>query len=814
MELPTLRSGILAVEDAGGKAATLSRLLAAGFRVPDGFVIPVSLAAVLTGGPSPALVEAVRVALAGLAPAGEPLAVRSSASDEDSEGASFAGQHLTVLGVSGVDGVLEAARRCVASLEGEAAASYRAARDAQRPSRMAVLVQRLIAARTAGVAFTVDPVSGDWTRITIEAVRGMGEALVSGAAAAHRFVFERDSLRLVDEDVEGERALTEAEAREVARLALACERQLGGPQDIEFAFDQSGAWLLQSRPITAAGAAAGPGEFDTPTSEADIWTSANIGEVLPGLLTPLTITAFAERGNEAYCRAYQSLRMLARDECPRFVGVFFNRAFLHVGNTRLIADRAFGSNADAVEERFLGAGKATRSTRRHTFTNVKHRFLSLIPLLRMLRTIGERGAAAERRTLAFERRLRSLNLQAMSGGELEDRRAEISELVAGTFAVHLQASGCAGAGYDMVARLVRPILGAETEGRMPVLFGGMQDVESAQIAVDLWELSRTALDAGVADDLRQPGFDPLDPGLPAAWTAAFAVFLDRHGHRGLNEMEPAQPNWRRDPSQVVRTVAGYFDLQPDASPPAVLERAAAERLELTAAVASRMNPITRRIFRRVLRDAQRWVALRERTKSVVVRGTRLVDFVIPEAARRLVVAGIIEREDDIYFLTGDELAAALRGSHTAPLQPTVLRRRRDFERNRHLRLPERFRGYPKPLPPEPAADGAVLRGTPVSPGQVTGRARVIRDPRSDGPLLPGEILVAPVTDAGWTPLFALAAGIAVDIGSALSHGSTVAREYGLPAVVNLRSATAAIRDGDLVAIDGAAGTVTIVERAG
>ena len=131
-----------------------------------------------------------------------------------------------------------------------------------------------------------------------------------------------------------------------------------------------------------------------------------------------------------------------------------------------------------------------------------------------------------------------------------------------------------------------------------------------------------------------------------------------------------------------------------------------------------------------------------------------------------------------------------------------------MERNRYVRLPERFTGRPTPLPMKAAAAQDMLTGTPVSPGQVTGRARVIRDPRFDGPMQPGEILVAPVTDASWTPLFALASGLVVDMGSALSHGSTVAREYGLPAVVNVRSGTTTIRTGDLIAVDGTKGTVT------
>jgi pyruvate,water dikinase len=206
------------------------------------------------------------------------------------------------------------------------------------------------------------------------------------------------------------------------------------------------------------------------------------------------------------------------------------------------------------------------------------------------------------------------------------------------------------------------------------------------------------------------------------------------------------------------------------------------------------------------------VALRERTKSLAVRQARLADYLAPEVARRLVGKGRIDREDDVFFLTHLEVSEALLGVVRRDFRALVARRRAERERARFLEYPERFRGRPVPRPPAPPADALVLHGTPVSAGHAVGRARVIMDPDRDGPLQPGEILVAPVTDAGWTPLFALAGGIVVDIGSALSHGSTVAREYGLPAVANVRIGTRSIRTGDLVEVDGRTGTVRILQR--
>lgn len=788
--------------------------------MPEAFAIPVSVTANLAGQPSawpPEVREAILAAYRALVPHGHPVAVRSSAVDEDSAGASFAGQHATVLDVAGEQPLLEAVAACIASLHSEAAASYRARTRHTAEPRMAVVVQRMVRAECAGVAFSLDPVTSDRRRIVVEAISGSGEALVSGQAEAHRVVLDRVSLSVIEEHRPGAPVLSPQLAEEVARLALRAEETFGSPQDIEFAVEGGQVWMLQSRPITAApdGVLAGGwmSEFDTPTSPEEQWTSANVQEVLPAILTPLTMSTFNEYVHKAYTEGYQDLGALDRDEWPMFVGIFYNRAFLNVGATRLIAERVIGGDPDKVEHRFLG-GEIEPQKPKGTVTRRvwKYRLRTIIPMLRMAIGIHKAGERIERETLAMERKVRAEKVAALTGAGLAARRKELSEFVSGTFRVHLQASGCAGFGFEQVAKLVKPVLKDETEGTVPALFSGMRGVESAQIGLDLWELSRIVLREGVADRLREPAFDPLGEGLPAAWREAFGAFLQRHGHRGLNEMEPAAPNWRQDPTPAISVVRSYLDMPEELAPEETLRRQEQKRLRLTDDLAGRMNLLKRRFFKYQLKQAQAWVSRREHTKSVIVRGTRLVDYYLPEAANRLAGAGLIDQPDDIFYLTADETDAALTGATTGDFRAAITRRRREMERNRHVTLPERFFGHPVPIEPDLSHHaGDMLTGTPVSPGVATGRARVILDPALDGPMQPGEILVAPVTDAGWTPLFALASGLVVDMGSALSHGSTVAREYGLPAVVNVRRGTRSIRTGDLVQVNGSKGTVTVIQ---
>ncbi len=804
---------------AGGKGVSLARLVRAGFLVPPAFVLTTTAINAIDGiGAIPPDLRTETVAAwRALVPAGEPVAVRSSAVAEDSSGASFAGQHETILNVTGELALFAAIEACAASLHSEAAVAYRArAGQAADEARIAVVVQRMVPATAAGVAFSADPVTSDPGRAIVEAVAGTGEALVGGQAEADRWVFERPGLALLESHHPAAPVLSAAAACAAAAAAIRAEEAFAAPQDIEFAFEGDTFWMLQSRPITTTGepASGGTSEFDSETTPEELWTSANIQEVLPGLLTPLSMTLFAASAHRAYTATYQRFRLLDKDEWPRFVGMFFNRAFLNVNATRAVAERSFGGDPDAVEHRFLGGEYREKPKIRWSWKLLRYRLRSALPLARFLVTAQKRGDECTRLSFEWQRRVRGDNPATMTDAAIQHRRDQLLGAAADIVGVHLAISGVAAAGFELVSRTVQPLLGEETEGRVPALFTGMSGVESAQIGLDLWALSRATLEAGLGEAIRRPGFDPAAKDLPASWRHAFAHFMDRHGHRGLNEMEASAPSWRLDPAPVVSMAASYLDIPEDHSPPRTLEHQAKERLQLTDDLAARMNPLKRRIFRWMLGKAQGWVALREQSKSAVVRTVRLGDHYVPEIQRRMVERGIIARPEDLFFLAEDELAAALGGTDSSRRQDAVARRRREFEHNRHIVLPERFSGRPVPIEPAEAGHvGDVLQGTPVSPGMVTGRARVIFDPGRDGPLLPGEVLVAPVTDAGWTPLFALASALVVDIGSTLSHGSTVAREYGLPAVANVRTGTRTIRTGDLVHVNGSKGTVTVLERA-
>jgi pyruvate,water dikinase len=392
-------------------------------------------------------------------------------------------------------------------------------------------------------------------------------------------------------------------------------------------------------------------------------------------------------------------------------------------------------------------------------------------------------------------------------------------------ALHLFNSAAASTGLETLSRSVRAWLPEAPDGLTERLVTGLPDVESARPVYELWRLSRLVT---ASPDLRDL-FDTTEASALAAAVAAnptaaasafreaLAAFLARYGYRAMREAELSSKSWAEDPSFIFATIKSYAQSGDKADPFAAHVRQEALRREAETYADAHLNPLKRRLFRQQLGVAQRFIALREKTKAQWVRSMGPSRAICREAGRRLVERGVLEGPDDIYLLLHGEFERALRGElDRAEAQAIVARRRRDLAICERIELPEWFDGLPGPrwiggqaAAPAAAENGAVLKGIPVSPGRVRGRARVITELDEDAAVEQGEILVAPFTDAAWTPLFFTAAAVVVDLGGPLSHGSTVAREYGLPAVVNVKTGTRQIRTGQEITVDGTRGEVLL-----
>ncbi len=835
--------------EVGGKAAALGALIRAGLPVPPGFCLTAAAYRqwVEMGRPEglppevgAQLGTAVEELLgsepaAGFAPV---LAVRSSATAEDAPTASFAGQLLTRLGVP-PDQVAAAVLAIWRSAEGAGVRAYRS-RLGPAEVGVAVLIQPLVPAEASGVIFTADPISGDPDRLVVNAVWGLGEGVVGGLVTPDHWVVDKASGRILEAQVadkelmvvldpsggtrkvpappdrRGRPAFGPETLGELWRLARLVEQVRGAPQDIEFAAAGEKIYLLQARPITVRPAEGWVSEFDSETDPDTVWTAANIQEVLPGLVTPLTWSAMQENLNYAFRKPYLETGTLL-DPRRVFVAQFYSRVFLNVSALREVASRALGTSPEAVDEQYLGRTHGPDGPRRiFDFSKIPVYLYTTPKIAAFLRRTPGEVARAEARLRPRLADLRTRDLSALGPNELLALREELNRAVKEVGALHISTSSGASVFFESLFQLLRSAFGPEAYGLQARLLTGLAELPSARPGLELWELARLARqDPALGLALLAP--DPwseirrLESPGAGEFRRRLADFLIKYGHRSVMEAELAAPAWEEDPNAVLGLIKNFVELPPEVAPDRIVERQAAERLEATRFIEGRLGPVRRRLFRFLRGQAQLYVSLREQTKSLWMEVTHVIRRIYRELGRKLHGAGLLADPQDIYFLTAAEVKGLVLGELGAEeARARIGRRRAEFERNRHVKLPEFFTGRPRRAFAEPAvAAGPVLKGIPVSPGVVTGPARVVVDPRLQPEIRPGEILVAPVTDAGWTPLFLVAAGLVVDVGGPLSHGSIVAREYGIPAVVNVKVATGFIRTGQTVTVDGSRGEVYI-----
>lgn len=574
-----------------------------------------------------------------------------------------------------------------------------------------------------------------------------------------------------------------------------------------------------------------------------VYTRANVGEVIPGLMSPLGASAGANVLDQGFILLAKMLGTFEpyRHRLPpgieagapgvgAWVGVFYARAYLNLSLISEGADLIPGTSAAAVEEQYLGGVRNPgASPRRLTFAEQRIKLTILPHALRMTMRAPRLTTEQEGRVEAYTRGQAARNLNAASGEELLARLAHNSRFQIPVAGLHLFNSAAASTGLETLSRSVRRWLPNAPEGLVERLVTGLPDVESAKPAYDLWRLSRTVrADAGLRrlfDEHDAAALANAFAQAPGAAAAALrkelADFLDRFGYRAMREAELSSKSWAEDPTFVFATIKSYVALGAEADPFASHARQEAARQEAEQYAQRSLGLLRRRLFRQQLGVAQRFIALREKTKAQWVRSMQPARAIFREAGRRLRDQGLIATADDLFLLRFDEFQQALLGGlEPQAARVAVERRRRDLAICERIELPEWFEGVPRPRwtggeiatdtgSAAPEESGGMLTGIAVSPGRVRGRARVITQLDEDAVVEPGEILVAPFTDAAWTPLFFTAAAVVVDLGGPLSHGSTVAREYGLPAVVNVKSGTRQIRTGQEITVDGTRGEVLL-----
>jgi len=797
------------------------------------------------------ITEAIGEAYRGLGDGDEPVAVRSSATAEDLPTASFAGQQDTYLNVVGTEALVEAVRSCWASLWTDRAVSYRASNGIDHAGvRLAVAVQRMVEAEVAGVLFTANPLTGRRRQAVIDASPGLGEAVVSGAVNPDHFVVDTATgeivecrlgdkrvaihaatgggTRRVELEGDGDKAsLEDDQIRALAKLGARVEAHYGEPQDTEWAIDTDGKlWLLQARPITTLF----PLPADAPTSDAlRVYFSFSVAQGVYRPLTPMGLQTFhlvfsglATLGGHPPADRYAGPAALTEPAGRLFVDI---TPVVRSRLGRRLIDRVL-RNMEARTAPILQS--LARDPRLAPVATPRWPVLRsvFLPLLRgrvpprlawaLVRPEAARARAAR---VAAEFRVAGEVSQNASAAELLEAAERVllggpSRLLPGVppaFAAGLIANTLAGKLLGDLA----------TEDEKRVVLRALPHNPTTEMDLALWALAREVRgDPASAQTLRETPPERLAQGyhdgtLPPKFQAGLADFLRAYGHRAVAEIDLGLPRWSEDPTYILGVLANYLRLDdPELAPDVQFRRAERQAEEMLAELAhraARKGRLRGALVGFLLRRSRELSGLREMPKFCIILLFARARALLWPVGEELARAGRLQSAEDIFFVSLPEARAALGGED---LRSVVRERRAGYEqevKRRHVPRILLSDGTEPPGETRDVAEAGVLRGAPASGGVVTGRARVILDP-SSAELEPGEILVAPSTDPGWTPLFLTAGGLVMEMGGAMSHGAVVAREYGIPAVVGVPDATERIATGERITVDGSAGTVAAEPR--
>ena len=855
---------------AGGKAAGLSRLLAAGFAVPHGLCVPTTVynQTLAAGGIN---AEAVwrRVLQASQEERGQELsrvracllkqvwptgfelalerrlaeltpdptlrwAVRSSATNEDVEQASAAGLYHTSLGLSSSQ-VLRGICDCWLSLWTEAALEY--ALRTSSPiacSSMAVVIQPLLQATTAGVAYSIHPVTGRTSQVVINAVPGLASSLVSGEVTPDQYVVEvaedegrplRIRRRLlaaklqkllstpagvhvetISESAQKQSSLSDAQLFELAKVSKHIEAAFRHPVDLEWVWVADRLWVVQARPITAVQPS------PALTNDECEWTRANLKETMPELPSPLGLS-FLERFMDAYIVASYRRLGCTVPEGLSSVRVMHGRPYLNVTLFYTLVTQLHGNPSFLTEQmggEALGFMPSVRPL--SGLALVRAGLLMMREWRRVVRE-GPANFVAMKHMAETYQPNRTSNLSAEELGATLDRLGqwldahEVTFGIAGGVAQSLQAMGTFLPGW--LGEDWRELLNASLQGQGSVIsaqhilrLAELVEVARSESVVQRWFLSEGWAASGFREALAGTGF-----------LRRFDEYLGDYGHRAVGESDIMSPRIADQPDSVLMLLQTQLRNGKAVPPGDVMAQQAQRRQAALAEIHRRFGWRRHRgvVFHWWYRRLSRFCALREANRHHLLYYSTAVRYLLLQLGERMVEQGILTQREDMFYLTLDERVALSEGA-SREWQRLVDTRRAQQTRDNEVPVPDTVRDWEAVLEQGMSTTdqvkGGLLRGVAVSAGTTTGPVRIVRSTQDWQRVRPGDILVVPVIDPGMAPLFGVAAGLIAEMGGTLSHGAIMAREYGLPVLVNVPYATTLLREDEQIQIVSSTGTIS------
>ncbi|MCZ7383123.1 MAG: PEP-utilizing enzyme [Candidatus Methanoperedens sp.] len=770
----------------------------------------------------------------------KPVAVRSSATAEDSATASFAGVHESFLNISGLSNIVKAIKDCYASLWTPRAVAYRRKMGfGDDKVAAAVVIMELIPAAAAGVAFSCDPRTGRRDRIAISANFGLGESVVSGYVEPDEYLLDSRILipkiltkkigskkqctrpgpgngtELVSSSdwANKQQVLDDSRITELGLLTLRVYEALGSGiahQDMEWAFDGNRFFVLQARPVTNLREP----NFPEIAGQPVIWSNANLKDVMPQVQSTIT-------WNLASCmlpRMMSASLQAAGYHVPpgiNWVRLYKGRGYFNLSAVQWGFYDSMGFMPGKTNEFFGGHQPEIKVPDGNPLggrKGMKRVMRQIYYIINILRIQG----SAEKIFKDIREKADSwnqLNFSGMNENELISLLSEMRKKYVEFGPSYMILGSSASVYIEMLARA----LDADFPGRGYSLANGLlagtsEKMTSAQHGYRLMELAQTAqIDDAARRYFMAEHFDPaaFQNEIPAGsqFRIEFEEFLKDYGHRGIYESDLINPRWREDPGYLLENVRaellspGYADFR----------KAQAEKRK---AVEKEIEEKLKWSFRRIkisicVKQARKGAEMREMARSVLVKPSESSRLVLQDIGRRLVEKGILNEKTDVYHCALPEIIDILAGHWDGTgLRILVEDRKRMREEFSELEPPDVIIDeVPQPLAQQHEVHGTVLSGLGVAAGSASGSARLIRHPGENSKLVAGDVLVAPSTDPGWTPMFLRAKAVVMEVGGYLSHGAIVAREYGIPAVVNVPGVMKALKDGEQLTVDGDEGKV-------
>lgn len=748
-----------------------------------------------------------------------PVAVRSSATAEDLPGTSFAGQYNTYLNVTGPDEVCQAVKRCWASLWNARAVSYRLTQGIPLDIGFAVIVQQFIDGEKAGIVFTANPVNGRRDQIVINASWGLGESIVSGNVSPDQWVVQKSgpivettiskkevmtvrhkrgtSTVETPKELQDTPVLTQEDIVTLSRLAQKTESYFGSPQDIEWVFNEKKFFLVQTRPITSL--------FPLPQPEPEpekglrIYLSLNFaGQGMTEPLTPM--------GVEAFRLLYYGFSVIVWGpralKYPDWVKASAGRVYLDLTNllgtkigdtfVRVIAGK------DPVTEQALNQFlERNKDQIKKGRLKIPLRLVLLAPrLMGMIVYAMVRPEKVRKKMIAAaEKEIHHLEQAASTLQGVNDRLRFIEDASIDVMKMMVHQSTAFSAGFVALRRaetLIDTWLGDTTV---------LDPVRQSLPYNPTTEMSMALLQ--IAQKFKEEGMSPSED-IPAV-----KEFLKRFGHRAVLEIDMGLPRWKEDPSYVIDILTLYMEGDPSDKIKKFYEGAvkAEEAIQdIASRIRQRKSVVHAWIVTHLLRCFREMGGLRERPKFDLVRSFSIFRDILQDAGRELASQGRLDDTNDIFFVSYADIESG------GDLRPVVARNREEYYREVTRKVVPRLMTSTGEsmyaVSEQPGAD--TLVGIPVSPGVYEGKVRIIHHPKG-AHLEPGEVLVTRSTDPAWTPLFIHAGALIMETGGPISHGSIVAREYGIPAVANVAGATTRLETGQHIRVNGVSGEVVLLD---